>query len=359
MLNNRNALNSAAIPRERIASLDGLRGLAAAVVAFSHFLNRANLFDRLFGHGGGQIGVMLFFCLSGYLMGSLYLRSPCSAEAVFTFARRRFARVGPLFLLVMAFCALWAPIAGTSWPFFDVSLGNGLGLNSSVLWSIPVEVQFYAIFPLLWLLFRQSSKTFVVTIAAIVILTEGVSFSPAPFWPFFNLFFLAGLCVALAPAYRSLAADIVFVFCLVLCVGSYPMILKALLGIVTEEGEDFPFTLWRLPGYLPLVSALIWSAANSRCAELFLGNRPAVFLGQISYSVYLLHLPILNVLSADPVLGGNPAFFFFVFSILTLTAATLSFRFIEGPMRMAINQLNFSRYGRVWLLTRRHQPADR
>jgi peptidoglycan/LPS O-acetylase OafA/YrhL len=271
------------------------------------------------------------------------LRSPCSREAVFAYARRRFARIGPLFLLVMAFCALWAPITGTSWPFFDVSLGNGLGLNAMVLWSIPVEVQFYAVFPLLWLLFRQSNKVFSIAIVAVVIATETVPLAPAPFWPFFNLFFLAGLCVALAPKSQSIVADIVFILCLVLYLLSYPKILHAVFGIVAVAGDEFPMTLWCLPGYLPLVSALVWSAANSRAAELLLGNQPMVFLGNTSYSIYLLHRPILNALSADKVLMENHAFFFFLFAGLTITAATLSFRFIELPLRLAINRMNISR----------------
>jgi peptidoglycan/LPS O-acetylase OafA/YrhL len=329
--------------RERISSLDGLRGLAAAIVAFSHFSNRTNLLDRLFGQGGGQIGVMLFFCLSGYLMGSLYLRSPCSGEAVFAFARRRFARIGPLFLLVLASCALWALITGASWPFFDVSLGNGLGLNHSVLWTIPVEVQFYAVFPLLWFLFRQSNKAFILVIVAVVIATETVPLAAAPFWPFFNLFFLAGLCIALAPKSQSIVADMVFILCLVLYLLSYPKILNAVFGIVTVEDDDSPMTLWCLPGYLALVSALVWSAANTRAAELLLGNQPMVFLGNISYSIYLLHRPILDALSADSVLMENKIFFFFLFAGLTITTATLSFRFIELPMRLAINRMNISR----------------
>ncbi|MEO0035979.1 MAG: hypothetical protein RLZZ501_2002, partial [Pseudomonadota bacterium] len=56
-----------------LPALDGLRGFAAAIVLFSHFSNAFNLWDRLFGAGAGQHGVLLFFVLSGFLIAHLHL----------------------------------------------------------------------------------------------------------------------------------------------------------------------------------------------------------------------------------------------------------------------------------------------
>src|SRR5580704_17034654 len=81
--------------------LDGLRGLAAYVVVVSHISNESNLWNGLLGRGGGQLGVMLFFVLSGYLMGALYLDRPFRAGEVWAYAVRRIARVVPLFYVVV------------------------------------------------------------------------------------------------------------------------------------------------------------------------------------------------------------------------------------------------------------------
>ena len=84
-----------------IAALDGLRGLAAIVVIVSHFTNGSGLFGGAFGHGAGQIGVMLFFCLSGFLMSHLYLDRPFNLDCLAEFTRRRLARIAPLYILVV------------------------------------------------------------------------------------------------------------------------------------------------------------------------------------------------------------------------------------------------------------------
>ena len=69
-----------------IPALDGLRGLAAVIVLVSHVSNNVGLWGGVLGHGGGQIGVMIFFVLSGYLMGFLYLDRPFNSAEVWSYA---------------------------------------------------------------------------------------------------------------------------------------------------------------------------------------------------------------------------------------------------------------------------------
>ena len=103
---------------ERRRELDGLRGLAAFIVLVSHVSNRTGLWGNLLGHGGGRIGVMIFFCLSGYLMGTLYLSSPFRPVEVWRYALHRFARVAPLYYLVVF--VRWTPFVGQSGALFKV-----------------------------------------------------------------------------------------------------------------------------------------------------------------------------------------------------------------------------------------------
>ncbi|TIW24509.1 MAG: acyltransferase, partial [Mesorhizobium sp.] len=60
----------------RLQNLDGLRGLAALLVVAGHLCNVLGVLPGIFGAGGAQVGVQLFFCLSGFLMGMLYLNAP-------------------------------------------------------------------------------------------------------------------------------------------------------------------------------------------------------------------------------------------------------------------------------------------
>jgi len=86
---------------QRRPELDGLRGVAALIVLLSHVSNKTGLWGGIFGRGGGQIGVMLFFVLSGYLMGMLYLDRPFRRIEVQRYVVHRGARIVPLYYLIV------------------------------------------------------------------------------------------------------------------------------------------------------------------------------------------------------------------------------------------------------------------
>jgi peptidoglycan/LPS O-acetylase OafA/YrhL len=91
--------------------LDGLRGLAILIVIVSHVSNAIDLWGRMLGDGAGQIGVMLFFVLSGFLMGQLYLDKPFNHANLWNFAARRFARLAPLFYLTVSVAAILSSLS--------------------------------------------------------------------------------------------------------------------------------------------------------------------------------------------------------------------------------------------------------
>src|SRR6188474_1808835 len=83
----------------RFPALDGLRALAAFFVVVSHFSNETQIWGGLLGTGGGQLGVMIFFLISGFLMARLYMDGPWNAAEVGAFLQKRVARVVPLYLV--------------------------------------------------------------------------------------------------------------------------------------------------------------------------------------------------------------------------------------------------------------------
>ena len=84
-----------------IRKLNTLRGIAALVVVVSHYSNDTNLLKGMLGHNAGQIGAMLFFILSGFLMSYLYMERDFSRREIQKYAVARVARVVPLFLVVV------------------------------------------------------------------------------------------------------------------------------------------------------------------------------------------------------------------------------------------------------------------
>ena len=100
-----------------IKSLDGLRGLAALIVLCAHLGNELKM-PYITG-GAGQIGLMLFFALSEFLMGHLYLHEQPTPANVARFWQHRIARVYPLFAVVTLISFLSIRWGGQTSLFLD------------------------------------------------------------------------------------------------------------------------------------------------------------------------------------------------------------------------------------------------
>ena len=312
-------------------ALDGLRALAAYVVIVGHFSNLNSVFGGVLGFGSGQIGVMLFFVISGFLMGRLYMEQEWSPRAAFDFYRKRAARVVPLFLILVlgsytAVKLLGSP--GILYNITDANLSSHLLFipGSSVLWTIPVEVQFYLIFPLIWLVFRLTGKS----LAFWLVLCSAVGFALDWQYPFvmgYLSYFLAGIGISLLPLSKGgRALDVAFGACIVAFFASFPRI----------SGAD-PAGLWQSPVYLLLMPALVASAVQSPMANRFLGSPIARLLGDSSYSAYLLHLPVLRALLLSPLVATEKHVFLVIYVAATVVVAHLSYTMLERPARRAIS----------------------
>ena len=160
--------------------LNGLRGIAAMIVVIAHYSNETELWGRLIG-AGGQNGVMLFFILSGFLMGYLYFEQSFTLSNVGNYLLRRFARVYPLFIFAAALPSflIWigfpsgvayAAINSLTIFFHQVLLiDRGLG----AFWTIRVEIFFYFVFVGIWVIhfhLRNILMTGLIVISALVFL---------------------------------------------------------------------------------------------------------------------------------------------------------------------------------------------
>jgi peptidoglycan/LPS O-acetylase OafA/YrhL len=149
--------------RKVIAGFDGIRGIAASTVALAHFglYGIVGAPYWLYEHFGGRLAVNAFFILSGYLITYLLLceRQTSGAIRLGNFWARRFLRILPLYMLVVAIVTVLATAGLTqadseALTFAWLYIYNFLTLRheSHVLahtWSLAVEEHFYLIWPLL------------------------------------------------------------------------------------------------------------------------------------------------------------------------------------------------------------------
>ncbi len=325
-------------------ALDGLRGLAAFTVLLSHFSNATGFLGGIFGRGGGQYGVLLFFVLSGFLMGRLYFPKAVSWHSVGDFYRRRFARVVPLYLvLVLASYLLWK-WRGQHFPLYGINDENILAhltfwAGQGVMWTVVLEVKFYVIFPLIWLAARylgDSAKWWFILIGTGLILAptkwgELLHHAPA---------FFIGMAIAMSSQQRNRTFDWLFVASVAIYFLTFPQVFS-LFGI----GELRPQMVWTGVTHYAVATCLFVSALCSPIAARVLGSSVGRFTGAISYSVYLLHVPVLAMLKQLPFLRANHWLFLLVLVIAVTFAAWISFVTIERPTRRWLTHPHRWRFG--------------
>ncbi len=134
----------------------------------------------------GSEAVGLFFALSGFLMAHLYGSRPVTRENVLDFLVSRFARIYPVYLVAVLLVAMLSGMPGVN---FVQPIAGGMDFvrhvlllgSSGVFWSIPPEIQFYLLFPILWLCMALPHRySGVIAGFAIVVAVDGLLELPGP-----------------------------------------------------------------------------------------------------------------------------------------------------------------------------------
>ena len=326
--------------------LDGVRALAIGCVVLSHTIGFP---------ATGFLGVDIFFVLSGFLITTLLLEEHARHGRVSLrgFYRRRALRLLPaLFVVLGVFLAvsvLAVLIRGGSLDraIFGVVAGIGYFSNIAIasgsetaampnelrhLWSLAIEEQFYIVWPVvLMFLFRARLRLALVALGVVVILVaaqqvqlylEGATWERIAYGSDTrSTSILVGCALALAlataarPTIEAIAKRIAPLA--VVC-------FFALLLVV--PGPSF-FSAWILAVALCSAWLILLALDGRSLLARTLAVPPLVFLGRISYSLYLWHIPIYVTfgLSTHPELLDVPAL------SLSLLCATASYYFVEMP----------------------------
>lgn len=335
--------------------IDGLRAVAVLAVVLHHL--SASLVP------GGYVGVDVFFVISGYLITRIISRE--MEEGTFTFARfyeRRARRIFPALFAVLAvtlvagyFLLLPSDYSGTlrgalGTLFFasnivfwrDMAAGyfvaTEAGLNPLLhTWSLAVEEQFYVFFPVLLLLcFRFFRRHIVlilvacalVSLAAAALLVQSKSVGVFFLLPFRAWELLVGALLALnvVPALRSRAMREV--------VAGTGLLAIVAACFLYDSKTTFP-GLAALAPVLGAAAIMHAGASGPSLVGRLLQWRPVVYIGLISYSLYLWHWPLIVLtryaMGMEPLTPYIP-----VLLLASLVLGSLSYHFIEQPFRRGV-----------------------
>jgi peptidoglycan/LPS O-acetylase OafA/YrhL len=340
------------------SDVDGLRAVAVLSV-FAYHLG-------LPLHGG-YVGVDIFFTISGFLIGSIILRQ--SAEGNFTFAgfyERRIRRIFPALFAMLFVVSIIAynyalPVElvsyGKSLAFVALSISNvyfwfqsgyfDAPASATPLlhtWSLAVEEQFYVFLPLFLILIRRFAPR---RVNLSIILFAAGSFLISAYGAY--RFPSAAFYLAHTRAWELLLGTI-------LALDGFPQLksrltrevagisgIALLLAPILFYQTATPFPgLAALPPCLGTALIIAAGSSGKNCIGRLLSLKPIVFIGLISYSLYLWHWPLIvfykfgfTVLSGLTKHESQGMLF-----TLSVFIAVLSWRFVELPFRTRVIAAN-------------------
>lgn len=285
----------------RVPYFDGLRALAVlAVVAFHAGYYSRNDLARTFPRMVMQLhhGVELFFVISGLCLSypvllALHERGSSRFDLI-GFAAKRLTRILPPFYCAIA---LFAMAGSQRVPLGDVLrqalfIDNGTKLLNSSFWSLPVEFRWYALFPLLLLLWIRSKRTFLCLIPALFVLQETRAASTdLVALPAFMLGIVAADFVVRPREQAKFALPLFCLACFTAFLHSSPL----------DSGQETS-VLWEISVFL-----LVVAAGSVSWLTRLLSSSPLAFVGAASYSIYLCHelaIQYTRGLGWPPVVAG-------------------------------------------------------
>ena len=336
--------------------IDGLRAVAVLVVVAYH------AFPQLMP--GGFIGVDVFFVISGYLISGIILGALAAHRFSYAnFYARRIRRIFPALALVLAAVAVagWFTMFADDYQRLGRHVAAGAGFASNFvlwqessyfdtavelkpllhLWSLGIEEQFYLVWPMLLVFASRYNRgplalTLAIGIASFLVSIWQVRIdrTPAFFSPWTRFWeLLAGALLACIESDRELNARLDRVLASPLLPNAFAvagavMIVAGL--VVINSTRVFP-GLWVL---LPVGGTFLLMVAGRRAwlNRAILSLPPIVWIGLISYPLYLWHWPLLSF--ARIIHGGAvPGSTRLALVAASIVLAWMTYRVIEWPVR--------------------------
>ncbi len=303
--------------QNKILYLESLRGLAALSIVLFHFNIDSVISDNAFIRNSWLM-VDFFFLLSGFVIALNYQGKLKTAKNVFKFQIRRFFRLYPLHLVMLFGCLGWEFVQlskefytgdiGAEAAFsrnnltsflYNLLLTQNLFLNqltwNSVSWAISAEFYTYLLFALFVFLFAKNLKVFLFISVLISLLCFSVLFNnsmdPSTFGFQRCLYsFFIGVLVFNVTSFTTKKIKSIFSYCIVFI---------SILLIANSAR----FSSVRIDVFIPLLfGLLIYSLYMSEDSNRLIGlleNKFLIYLGTISYGIYMIHYLFWDVYSTS------------------------------------------------------------
>ena len=358
-----------------IKPLTSFRFFAALAVFLSHltFLSNFNetewIFEKIFYEG--YLGVTFFFILSGFILTYNYHEKfdEINKEKIKGFLKARIARIYPVYLLtfVIAIPLSIGVILKEPLIYLVVGIINLLMLQSFIpvpsvyfsfngpSWSISVEMFFYVLFPFLIYLVMQkvkiSKKIWLLLFVCFVyicglILAYYMRDSELAHWlfyilPIFRILdFIIGIIISLW-FIRVKQKGLIIASVRLMTYMEFTAILLLILVFYFHENVHQTLRFWGY--YQPIMILIIGVFAFQKgYISKLLSNERLIYLGEISFSFYMIHQLVIRYATNVSIINSNPIVFILFTLLVSLIASHLIYKYYEIPMKVKINKIKIS-----------------
>ena len=339
--------------------INGLRAWAVVAVILFHF--------GIFGAEGGFVGVDIFFVISGYLMTGIIIDALEKKDSGVKFSLLNFyiARARRIIPALLALCLTlmvlgWFWLSAVDYKMLSEHVLTSLSFISNIqfwseagyfdassfdkwllhTWSLSVEWQFYIILPVMLLLLwkiRPHRDFIIIAFLLGLMLTLGLSIILTPLMPVASFYLLP------TRAWEMLAGGLIFLLADKIKLNNRQSKGIEVVGFILLLWSIFffrPTDAW--PGYLAIIPVLgtAFILVANRLDSILTAPKPAQWLGNTSYSLYLWHWPFVVALYymglQENVLAIS------VSLLLTAIAGYASYKLIENPSRFYLNKISLT-----------------